>query len=113
MLARSAEGPVCFCRGARLTLCIRSPVPSPTARTCVVVLRGLTDLMAMPSVGDLVIYGVGAPGGHVSYVAEIGAHAGTCARGDEHVHHASEERDGAAPLVHPLQLYDHFTRYQD
>ena len=33
-------------------------------------------LMAMRSAGDLVIYGIDAPEGHVSYIDEVGAHAG-------------------------------------
>ena len=41
-----------------------------------IVLDGINDLMAMESAGDLVIYGTGAPAGNVSYVPEIGAHAG-------------------------------------
>ena len=32
--------------------------------------------MAMPSAGDLVIYGIDAPEGHVSFIPEVGAHAG-------------------------------------
>jgi hypothetical protein len=32
--------------------------------------------MAMPSVGDIVLYGIGAPGGNVSFIDERGAHAG-------------------------------------
>ena len=39
-------------------------------------LRDLATLIAMPSAGDLVIYGTGAPEGNVSYIPEVGAHAG-------------------------------------
>jgi len=35
--------------------------------------------MAMPSAGDLVIYGIGASEGHVSFIPEMGAHAGPSA----------------------------------
>jgi hypothetical protein len=40
------------------------------------VLSGLRDLMAMRSAGDLVVYGIGAPGSDVSFIEERGAHAG-------------------------------------
>jgi hypothetical protein len=41
-----------------------------------VVLRDLATLMAMPSAGDLVIYGTGALEGNGSYIPELGAHVG-------------------------------------
>jgi hypothetical protein len=66
----------------------------------------------MPSAGDLVLYGVEAAGGHVSFIAETGAHAGPTA---DELHTFVVAPPGVelpAPLVHPLQLYPHFVRYQ-
>ena len=68
--------------------------------------------MAMPSAGDLVIYGIDAPGGHVSFIPERGAHAGPS---PEEMHtFIVRLREAALPLpiTHPVQLYDHFMRYQ-
>ncbi len=68
--------------------------------------------MAMPSAGDLAIYGTDTPEGHVSYIAECGAHAGPS---PEELHtfivypwHVTLPE----PIAHPLQLYDHFISYQ-
>jgi hypothetical protein len=76
------------------------------------VVEGIRDLMAMPSAGDLVIYGHHAPEGDVSYVAEIGAHAGTSP--DEMqtfvVHPATIALP--TPLTHPVPLYEHFASYR-
>jgi hypothetical protein len=76
------------------------------------VLGGLRDLMAMRSAGDLVIYGIGAPEGNISYVPEVGAHAGPS---PEELHTfliqpAHVEDKG--PVRHPLELYDLFVSYQ-
>ena len=112
VLARSEAGPVCFYRGARLLLSESEPGPFAGREDLAVVIRGVADLMAMPSVGDLVIYGVGAPGGHVSYVPEIGAHAGTAPEEMNTFLMHPRNVTVPGPLVHPLQLYDHFARYQ-
>jgi hypothetical protein len=67
----------------------------------------------MRCAGDLVLYGVGAAGGHVSFVAETGAHAGPT---PEEMHTFLVTPPGVtppAPLTHPLQLYPGFVRYQD
>ena len=67
----------------------------------------------MPSAGDLVIYGIGAAEGHVSFIAEMGAHAGPS---PEELHTFiihSANITLPAPIVHPVQLYDHFIRYQE
>jgi hypothetical protein len=69
--------------------------------------------MKMPSAGDLVIYGIGAPHGHVSFIPEWGPHAGP-SRDEMHtfiVHPASVTVP--SNIHHPVQLYDHFIRYQD
>jgi len=66
----------------------------------------------MPSAGDLVIYGIDAPQGNVSFVAEVGAHAGPSM---EELHtfliHPSSVKV-PTPITHPVQLYQHFAQYQ-
>jgi hypothetical protein len=112
VLARSDRGPLCFWRGKRYQLSDTEPGPFAGRADVALVVQGTRDLMAMPSAGDLVIYGIDAPGGHVSYIPEVGAHAGPSP--DElHtfiVHPASVKVP--APLTHPIQLYAHFMRYQ-
>ena len=117
VLARGRGGPVCWYRGGRVSLA-RRPDPSardPFARRTdrELVVAGLRDLMAMPSAGDIVLYGTGAPGGHVSFIDEIGAHAGPS---EEELHtfilHPPAVRLPAGPLTHPVQLYAHFRAYR-
>ena len=76
VLARSEEGPVCFWRGTRYDVGGTEKGPFDGREDRDVVLRDLATLMAMPSAGDLVIYGTGAPEGNVSFIPEVGAHAG-------------------------------------
>jgi hypothetical protein len=68
--------------------------------------------MAMPSAGDIVLYGTGAPGGSVSFIDERGAHAGPS---EEELHafilHPPTVRLPEAALTHPRQLYPHFLAY--
>jgi hypothetical protein len=112
VLARSGDGPICFWRGKRYQL--RAPEPGPFAGRpdAALVVQGIQDLMAMPSAGDLVIYGIDAPQGHVSFIPELGAHAGPS---PEELH-TFIVRPGTVklplPISHPIQLYDHFIRYQ-
>jgi hypothetical protein len=77
------------------------------------VVQGIVDLMPMPSAGDLVIYCIDAPEGHVSFIREVGAHAGPSP--DElHtfiVRPAQVTLPG--PISHPVQLYEHFIPYQE
>jgi hypothetical protein len=111
VLARSVNGPVCFCQGKRYDVGEYSVGPFAGRADAAVVTQGITDLMTMPSAGDLVIYGTGAAEGHVSFIAEMGSHAGPSAE-ELHtfiVHSASITLP--APIVHPIQLYDHFIRY--
>jgi hypothetical protein len=112
VLARSAAGPLCFWQGKRYPLREGALGPFTGRADAALVVRGIEDLMAMPSAGDLVIYGIGAAKGHVSYIAEHGAHAGPSA--DElHtfiVRPTARTLPGA--ITHPIQLYDHFMRYQ-
>jgi hypothetical protein len=118
VLARGAGGPLCWYRGHRVALGLR---PDPAARDPfarrpdrAVVVAGLHDLMAMPSAGDIVLYGTGAPGGDVSFIDELGAHAGPS---EEELHtfilHPPSVRLPAGPLTHPVELYPHFRAYRE
>jgi hypothetical protein len=112
VLARSARGPVCFWRGRRYRLDDVGEGPFAGRPDLDLVVKGMRDLMEMPSVGDLVIYGNGAPEGDVSFIAEAGAHAGP---GFDEMHTFVVHPSRVvlpSPLVHPVQLYDHFIRYQ-
>ena len=79
VLARDAEGPVCYYRGAVFRI---PPASGPTGCPVFdrpdrdVVVRGLQDLLAMPSGGDVILYGHYAPAGCVSFLGERGSHAG-------------------------------------
>jgi len=113
VLARSESGPVCFWRGQRFQLGPGEPGPFRGRPDTDVVVHGILDLMAMPSAGDLVLYGIDAPGGHVSFVPEVGAHAGPSP--DElHTFIVAPAAAALPPAItHPLDLYPHFLAYQD
>jgi type I phosphodiesterase/nucleotide pyrophosphatase len=115
VLARSPDGPVCWHEGKRLSLgpqCRGGPFDRRPDRE--VVLKGLRELMAMPSAGDLVLYGIGAPAGDVSFLDERGAHAGPSpAELDTFILHPPNVTLPDAPLTHPVQLYRHFAAYHD
>ena len=68
----------------------------------------------MPSAGDIVLYGTGAPGGDVSFIDELGAHAGPS---EEELHtfilHPPSVELPAGPLTHPVELYPHFRAYRE
>ena len=111
VLVRGADGPVCVYRGKRCRL-RDDPGPFTGREDLDVVCTGIEDLMAMRTAGDLVIYGLDAAEGNVSYIAEIGAHAGPS---HEELHtFLIAPVDVALPavLTHPIQLYDVFMRYQ-
>jgi len=112
VLVRSAAGPVCFWRGERYGLDTLGAGPFAKRPDLDRVVEGIRDLMAMPSAGDLVIYGIDAPQGNVSFVAEVGSHAGPSM---EELHtfliHPAEVKV-PRPITHPVQLYPHFARYQ-
>lgn len=75
-------------------------------------MQGIADLMGMPSAGDLVIYGAGAGPGRVSFLPEWGAHAGPS---HDEMHTFVMYPPSVpvpASITHPVQLYDHFIRYQ-
>jgi hypothetical protein len=111
VLSRGAGGPVCAFRGKRYRLA-EDPGPFAGREDLDIVLEGIGDLMAMRTAGDLVIYGNDATDGNVSYIPEIGAHAGPS---EDELHTfivAPVEVELPSPLRHPLQLYDVFVRYQ-
>ena len=112
VLVRSAAGPLCFWRGERYGLDALGAGPFAKRPDLERVVEGIRDLMAMPSAGDLVIYGIDAPQGHVSFVAEVGAHAGPSM---DELHtfliHPSRVKV-PMPITHPVQLYPHFAQYQ-
>lgn len=113
LLVRSAAGPVCVWRGKRYRLEKGQAGPFAGRSDRELVVQGIRDLMAMPSAGDLVLYGLDAPGGNVSFIAERGAHAGPSA---EELHTFIIAPPGVtlpSPITHPLDLYPHFVGYQE
>ena len=118
VLARGGGGPLCWYRGHRIPLGRRADpgARDPFARRAdrAVVVAGLRDLVAMPSAGDIVLYGTGAPGGDVSFIDELGAHAGPS---EEELHtfilHPPSVELPAGPLTHPVELYPHFRAYRE
>jgi hypothetical protein len=77
-----------------------------------VVIQGIADLMGMHSAGDLVIYGTDAPQGHVSFIAEVGSHAGP-SLSEMHTFIVRPARVTLPlPITHPTQLYEHFISYR-
>ena len=111
VLTRGADGPVCFWRGKRYRLSLAEPGPFAARPDAPLVVSAVADLMAMPSAGDLVVYGIDASSGHVSYIAEAGAHAGPS---PQELHTFVVAPPGVRlpePLNHPIQLYPHFVRY--
>jgi hypothetical protein len=112
VLARSADGPVCFWRGQAHQLAHGDHGPFADREDRDLVARALARLMDMRSAGDLVVYGIDAPEGHVSYIAEVGAHAG--ASPDElHTFIVAPENVELPPRIEdPLQLHAVFSRYR-
>jgi hypothetical protein len=113
VLARAAGGPVCVWRGKRYRLDEIGQGPFAGRSDLDLVQAGIRDLMAMPSAGDLVLYGLEAPSGHVSFIAETGAHAGPTADEMQTFIVAPPGVTLPEPITHPLQLYPHFAQYQD
>jgi hypothetical protein len=112
VLARSDKGPVYFWRGNRVELAGPPQAPFLHREDRDLVLRDLIALMAMPSAGDLVIYGTGAAEGNVSYIPEVGAHAGPSP--DElHTFIVAPSHVTVPTITHPLALYDLFIGYQE
>ena len=117
VLVRGPRGPECWYRGHRVALGAR---PDPAVRDPFarrpdrdVVVADLRELMAMPSAGDIVLYGTGAPGRATSFIPERGAHAGPA---EEEMHtficHPPGVRLPDGALTHPRQLYPHFRAYR-
>ena len=112
VLVRSASGPLCYWRGAPYGLDALAAGPFAQRPDLERIVEGIRDLMTMPSAGDLVIYGIDAPQGNVSFVAEVGAHAGPSV---DELHTFLIHPSGVqvpTPITHPVQLYPHFARYQ-
>jgi len=110
-LARSPEGPVCGWGGKCFLLDETTPGPFQGRPDLGLVLAGIRDLMAMKSAGDIVVYGNDAPVGNISFVDEIGAHAGPS---PEELHTfivAPADAPLPSPITHPVQLYPYFLRY--
>jgi len=103
---------VCITQGKRHRLDRNDAGPFGARPDRAAVLTYVRDLMAMPSAGDLVIYGHDSPDGNVSYVAEIGAHAGPST--DELYTFVVCRRDIELPrpITHPVELYPHFLGYR-
>jgi len=113
VLARSGNGPICFWHGKRYRLLESELGPFAGRADAALVVRYIEDLMSMPSAGDLVIYGIDAPGGHVSFIPERGGHAGPSPE-EMHTFIVHPARVALPlPIEHPIQLYDHFIGYQD
>jgi hypothetical protein len=113
VLARSKNGPVCFSRGKRYQFAESGPGPFADRADAALVAQGIVDLMRMPSAGDLVIYGIDAPAGHVSFIPEFGSHAGP-SHDELHTFIMRPAKVKLRlPINHPVQLYDHFIRYQE
>jgi hypothetical protein len=114
VLARSGNGggPLCFWRGKRCELSESDPGPFAQREDATLVVKGIAELMKMPSAGDLVIYGTDAPDGTVSFIREHGAHAGPAATEMQTFILRPAGVALPADITHPVQLYDHFIRYQ-
>jgi hypothetical protein len=115
VLARSSNGggPLCFWQGNRCELGPSEPGPFAGRADAALVVDSIANLMKMPSAGDLVIYGIDAPNGHVSFISERGAHA--CPSADEMQTFILRPVTVTLPadIIHPAQLYEHFIRYQE
>jgi Type I phosphodiesterase / nucleotide pyrophosphatase len=113
VLARSTDGPVCWWRGKRYRLELGEAGPFAGRADLDLVLEAIRELMEMRSAGDLVVYGTDAPGGHVSFIPELGAHAGAS---PEELHtfiiHPTD-RTLPTPITHPVRLYGYFMGYQE
>jgi hypothetical protein len=114
VLVRSGDGagPVCWWQGRRCHLSPTDLGPFSGRDDAANVVRGIGDLMRMPSAGDLVIYGSDAPEGYVSFICEHGAHAGPGATEMQTFIIRPAGVTLAQAITHPAQLYEHFIRYR-
>jgi Type I phosphodiesterase / nucleotide pyrophosphatase len=114
VLARSAEGPVCLWRGKRHLVDHERGGPLFAGREDAdLVAQAIRGLMAMPSAGDLVIYGNDSPDGNISFIPELGAHAGPSADEMQTFIVCPARVALKAPITRPTQLYPHFLAYQE
>ena len=112
VLARTAGDPVCVWRGKRYAIGDLAEGPFASRPDVDLVAAGIRDLMAMRCAGDLVLYGHNSADGDVSFISELGAHAGPSAEEMQtFVLHAAHVMLPAA-ITHPIQLYDHFIGYR-
>ena len=111
VLARSEAGPVYLARGKRWVLGDGDAGPFAMRADRTLVVEGIRDLMAMPSAGDLVIYGNDSPDGNVSYIPEAGAHAGPAPEEMQTFMVCPPGVEPPQPITHPIQLYAHFSAY--
>jgi hypothetical protein len=112
VLARSARGPVCIWRGKRYTLAELDQGPFAGRPDVDRVGEGIRDLMAMRCAGDLVLYGHGSPDGDVSFIGEQGGHAGPSTDEMQTFIVYPAHVAMSLPILHPVQLYDHFIGYR-
>jgi hypothetical protein len=113
VLARSRNGPVCFWRGRRFQLCKSGAGPFANRPDVSLVSQGIIDLMNMPSAGDLVIYGIDAAVGHVSFIPERGGHGGPSREEMQTFIVSPQNVTLPSPIRHPTELYNHFIHYQE
>ena len=113
VLVRSASGPSCFWQGRRYGLDELHAGPFAGRADIKRVAEGIRDLMAMRSAGDLVIYGTAAPGGDVSFITEVGAHAGPSPDEMQTFIIHPRAADVPSPITHPIELYPYFVLYQE
>jgi len=113
VLARSASGPICFWRGKRYRLDEVGEGPFAGRADLALVMQGIIDLMGMPSAGDLVLYGLEATNGNISFIAETGAHAGPTEDEMQTFVIAPPHVRLGGPIAHPLELYPRFAAYQE
>jgi hypothetical protein len=114
VLARSANGnvPLCWWQGQHCELSPTQPGPFAGREDAALVVEGIENLMKMRSAGDLVIYGTDSPDGDVSFIREHGAHAGPGASEMHTFIVGPTKVTLPSPISHPVQLYEHFIRYQ-
>jgi len=111
VMVRAAGGPLCVWRGKRYRMEDLEAGPFAGRADVALVREGIRGLMAMRCAGDLVLYGLDAPEGNVSFIAEAGAHAGPS---EDEMHAFIVAPPGVSlpgPITHPLQLYPIFARY--
>jgi hypothetical protein len=113
VLVRSPAGPVYVAQGKRYVVQDGDAGPFAGRPDRALVLDGIRELMAMPSAGDLVIYGHGSPDGNISFIPEAGAHAGPSPEEMQTFIVCPPRVELPASITHPVQLYAHFVAYAD